>query len=141
MTVPEIQNNPYFTGNSGHFDKFHPHFHGKSGKTDPQTPYFYEFEDIFHVAPYFSDNWSRNTPFFNISRTTVLKYTLFKVCRTIMLKKTLIFTISDNSVRENPRTSFEKYPFMEPSCVHNNSVEWAHRAGKPCLTALVMFII
>ena len=33
-----IQSDPYFTRNSGHFDKFHPLFHGKSGEIDPPKP-------------------------------------------------------------------------------------------------------
>ena len=41
-----------------------------------------------------------------------------------MLKKTpLILIITDDFAEKIPWTSYEKYPYLEPSCVHNDSVE------------------
>ena len=45
-------------------------------------------------------------------------------------KALLIFTISEN-FEKIPRTSYEKYPSLEPSCVHNDSVEWTHQVQLP----------
>ena len=48
MTVPETQNDLYFTGNSGHLDKFHPLYHGKSGKIGPHyLPIFTNLRTFF----------------------------------------------------------------------------------------------
>ena len=38
MTSPEIQNDPYFMGNLGHFEKFHPPFSQEIGEIDPPNP-------------------------------------------------------------------------------------------------------
>ena len=38
--VPEIQNDPYFIGNSGHFDKFHPLFSREIGENWSHNPMF-----------------------------------------------------------------------------------------------------
>ena len=52
MTIPGIENDPYFTGNQGHFHKFYPLFCRKSRKTYPKIfSYSYDFEETFSFFP------------------------------------------------------------------------------------------
>ena len=79
MTVPGIQNGPYFMGNLGHSEKFHPPFSQQIGKIGSfQTPlFFYDYEGSFHVAPLFSAGffWGESrTCFFPEERTPTLSF-------------------------------------------------------------------
>ena len=56
MTVPEIQNDPFLTGNQGHFTNFYPYFEVNQGKSSVKIPpiitlsrTFFPFYTLFHA--------------------------------------------------------------------------------------------
>ena len=90
MTVPGIQNGPYFMGNLGHSQKFHPPFSQQIGKIGSfQTPlFFYDYEGAVLLHPYFRQAffWGgikdmffprRKNPYFIISWATDLEIRSF----------------------------------------------------------------
>ena len=84
-----------------------------------QTPYFYNHEDSFHITPLLVGNQGhlkeRNTRSFIKSRLSRLEIHSFQIFLDTNAEKTALFS----QLWTRP---YEKYPYLEPSCVHNDSV-------------------